>query len=106
MQLSEEPIPYPFYSASSVRGKALTSEVLSLVKKGAVELTPLPSPGFYNRLFGGDEGLRILVTSYRPFSSLSVVGNRRQLGEVSSGVCAADDISWRPSGFAIFQGFA
>ena len=32
-------------------GKALESEVLSLVKKGAVELAPLPSPGYYSRLF-------------------------------------------------------
>ena len=38
-------------------------------------------------------------------SSLSVIGNRRQLGEVSSGACAADDLSWRSSGLAVFQGF-
>ena len=54
----------------------------------------------------GDAGLRVLVTSYRTFSSLSVVGNRRQLGEVSSGACAAGDISLLSSGFAIFQGLA
>ena len=30
----------------------------------------------------------------------------RQLGEVSSGACAADDISWRSSGVVVFQGFA
>ena len=53
----------------------------------------------------GDEGLRVLVTGYPPFSFLSVVGNRRQLGEVSYGACAADDISWRSSGFTIFQDF-
>ena len=50
-KLSEEPIPYPSYSPSSIRGKALASEVLSLVKKGAVELAPLSSPGYYSRLF-------------------------------------------------------
>ena len=50
-KLSEEPIPYPSYSLSSIRGMALASEVLSLVKKGAVELAPLPSPGYYSRLF-------------------------------------------------------
>ena len=50
-KLSEEPIPYPSYSPSSFRGKALASEVLSLVKKGAVELAPLPLSGFYSRLF-------------------------------------------------------
>ena len=49
--LSKEPIPYPFYGPSSIRGKALDAEVLSLVEKGAVELAPLPSPGFYSQLF-------------------------------------------------------
>ena len=44
-------IPYPSYSPSSIRGKALDAEVLSLVEKGAVELAPLPSPGFYSCLF-------------------------------------------------------
>ena len=51
-KLSEEPFPYRSYSPFSIRGKTLKSEVLSLVKKGAVELAPLPSPGFDNRLFG------------------------------------------------------
>ena len=50
-KLSEEPMPYPSYSPSSIRGKALALEVLFLVKKGAVELAPLPSPGFYSQLF-------------------------------------------------------
>ena len=50
-KLSEEPIPYPSYSPSSIRGKTLASEVLSLIKTGAVELAPLPSTGFYSRLF-------------------------------------------------------
>ena len=48
--LSEEPIPYPSYSPSSIRGKALEGEVLSLLEKGAIELASLPSPGYYNRL--------------------------------------------------------
>ena len=49
--LSKDPIPYPSYSPSSIRRKALNAEVLSLIEKGAVELAPLPSPGFYSRLF-------------------------------------------------------
>ena len=49
--LSKDPILYPSYSPSSIRGKALDAEVLSLIEKGAVELAPLPSPGFYSRLF-------------------------------------------------------
>ena len=49
--LSKEPIPFPSYGPSSIRGKALDAEVLSLVEKGAVEFAPLPSPGYYSRLF-------------------------------------------------------
>ena len=46
-----EPIPFPSYCPTSIRGKALEKEVQSLVEKGAVELAPLPSPGFYSRIF-------------------------------------------------------
>ena len=49
--LSREPIPYPAYSPDSIRGKALEGEVRSLLEKGAIELAPLPSPGFCSRLF-------------------------------------------------------
>ena len=49
--LSREPIPFPAYSPDSIRGKALEGEVRSLLDKRAIELAPLPSPGFYSRLF-------------------------------------------------------
>ena len=49
--LSKEPIPYPAYSPDSIWGKALEGEVRSLLEKGAIELAPLPSPGYYSRLF-------------------------------------------------------
>ena len=49
--LSKEPIPFPAYCPNSIRGKALEGEVHSLLAKGAIELAPLPSPGFYSRLF-------------------------------------------------------
>ena len=49
--LAAEPIPFPSYSPTSIRGKALEKEVQSLVEKGAIELAPLPSPGFYCRVF-------------------------------------------------------
>ena len=42
--LSLVPIPMPSYSPSSIKGKALQEEVLSLLAKGAIELAP-PSPG-------------------------------------------------------------
>ena len=44
------PIPMPSYSPSSIKGKALQEEVLSLLAKGAIELAP-PSPGYYSCLF-------------------------------------------------------
>ena len=45
--LSKELIPYPAYSPGSIRCKALEEEVRFLLEKGAIELAPLPSPGFY-----------------------------------------------------------
>ena len=49
--LSATPIPMPSYSPTSVKGAALEEVTLGLIAKGAVELAPLPSPGFYSRLF-------------------------------------------------------
>ena len=49
--LSKEPIPFSTYAPSSIRGKALGREILSLVEKGAVELAPIPPPEFYSRMF-------------------------------------------------------
>ena len=48
--LSPVPTPIPSYSLTSIKGKALCGEVLSLFEKGAVELAP-PSPGYYSCLF-------------------------------------------------------
>ena len=49
--LSAAPIPMPSYSPTSIKGAALEEVTLGLVVEGAVELAPLPSPGFYSRLF-------------------------------------------------------
>ena len=43
--------PFPAYCPDLMRGKVLVGEVQSLLPKGAIELAPLPSPGFYSRLF-------------------------------------------------------
>ena len=48
--LSSVPVPLPSYSPASIKGIALQGEILTLIAKGVVELTPL-SPGFYSRLF-------------------------------------------------------
>ena len=49
--LSQEPIPMPSYAPMSTKGVALEEITLALITKGAVELAPLPSMGFYSRLF-------------------------------------------------------
>ena len=49
--LSRAPLPMPSYSPTSIKGAALEEVTLGLVAKGAVELAPLPSPGFYSCLF-------------------------------------------------------
>ena len=41
----------PSYNPSSTKGVALEEVTLDLIAKGAVELAPLPSLGFYSRLF-------------------------------------------------------
>ena len=51
LPLSTAPIPMPSYTPTSIKGAALEEVTLGLVVKGAVELAPLPSPGFYSRLF-------------------------------------------------------
>ena len=49
--LSAYPIPMPSYNPSSTKGVALEEVTLDLIAKGAVELAPLSSLGFYSRLF-------------------------------------------------------
>ena len=49
--LSEEPISISMYSPSSIKGKSLEEVIFSLIESGAIELAPLPSPGFYSRVF-------------------------------------------------------
>ena len=49
--LSAEPILMPSYAPTSIKRAALEEVTLALIAKGAVELAPLPSPGFYSRLF-------------------------------------------------------
>ena len=49
--LSRAPISMPSYHPSSTKGVALREVTQALVAKSAVELAPLPSLGFYSRLF-------------------------------------------------------
>ena len=49
--LSEVPIPMPSYNPLSTKGVVLGEVTRALIAKGAVELAPLPSPGFYSHLF-------------------------------------------------------
>ena len=49
--LSKVPIPMPSYHPLSTKGVALGEVTRALIAKSAVELAPLPSLGFYSRLF-------------------------------------------------------
>ena len=49
--LTKVPISLPSYHPSSTKGVALGEATRALVAKSAVELAPLPSLGFYSRLF-------------------------------------------------------
>ena len=70
--LSGEPIPFSAYCTNSIRGKALEQEVESLLQKGAIELTPLPSLGYYSRLFV----VMKASGSWRPVIDLSLLNLR------------------------------
>ena len=59
----------PSYSPQSIKGTALAEVTLSLVEKGAVELAPLPSTGFYSQLFV----VWKTSGSWRPVINLSVL---------------------------------
>ena len=48
--LAAEPRMMPSYTPSSVKGRALEEEILSLEQKGALEIAP-PTPGYYSRVF-------------------------------------------------------
>ena len=49
--LTKAPISMPSYHTSSTKRVALGEATRALVAKSVVELAPLPSPGFYSRLF-------------------------------------------------------
>ena len=49
--LSEVPIPMPSYNPLSTKGVVLGEVTQALIAKGAVELAPLPSLGYYSCLF-------------------------------------------------------
>ena len=48
--LSDQLLPMPSYTPSSIRGKALEQEFQDLLRKQAIEQAP-QTPGFYSRLF-------------------------------------------------------
>ena len=71
--LSETPIPFDSYSPTSIKGKALESELLALVEKGAVELAP-PTPGYYSRMFVVSKA----SGGWRPIIDLSALNHHVQ----------------------------
>ena len=77
--LFHAPIPMTSYSPTSIKGAALEEVTLGLVVKGAVELAPLPSPGFYSRLFV----VWKTSGSWRPVIDLSRLPSQSLCGRVS-----------------------
>ena len=68
--LSERPLSLPAYSPQSIKGVALTQELQTLLRKGAVEPAP-QSPGFYSRLFIVQKA----SGSWRPIIDLSTLND-------------------------------
>ena len=68
--LSERPLSLPAYSPQSIKGVALTQELQTLLRKGAVEPAP-QSPGFYSRLFFVQKA----SGSWRPIIDLSTLND-------------------------------
>ena len=68
--LSERPLSLPAYSPQSIKGVALTQELQTLLRKGAVE-PATQSPGFYSRLFLVQKA----SGSWRPIIDLSTLND-------------------------------
>ena len=86
------PIPMPFSSPISIPGAVLENISLVLVSKAALELAPLPSPGFYSLLFV------VLWTSgsWRSVITLSHL-LRFQLGSIQSMLLSVSQGDWLAS---------
>ena len=103
LTLSKEPIPYPAYSPSSIRGKALEGEVRSLLEKGAIELAPLPSPRVLQPAVCGDESLRIVEAGHRPLATESA-SSEDIFQDGDSPVDTSFGTSWRLDGVSRLEG--
>ena len=101
--LSEEPIPYPLYKPTSIRGKALEGEVLSLLEKGAIELAPLLSPGPLQPAVCGDEGLRVVEAGHRPLVTESE-GSEDFFQDGDSPVCSSLGVERELDGVSRLEG--
>ena len=95
--LSRAPISLPSYHPSSIKGVALRDCSQALVAKSAVELAPLPSLGFYSRLFV------VWKTGYRSLDPQLVRG-RSSLPHGDHPVCTAVSSSGRLDGLHRPQG--
>ena len=91
--LSKEPIPYLAYSPGSIRGKTLEEEVRSLLEEGAIELAPLPSPGYYSRLFV----VLKASGSWRPVIDLSLLNTSFKMETLQSVLLSVRPGDWMVS---------
>ena len=90
--------PLSFFSPSSIRGKTLEREVVSLVEKGAIELAPSLSR-LLQPIVCGDDGLRVVEARHRPFH---IEPSRPQVSvqDGNSPVCASLDAERRLDGIS------
>ena len=95
--LSKEHIPFPAYCPYSIRGKALEGEVQSLLAKGAIELAPLPSLGFYSRLFVVMKASGV----WRPVIDLSILNLRIQQTSLKMETLQSVLLSVRPGDWMV-----
>ena len=82
----------------SIRGKALEGEVRSLLEKGAIELAPLPSPGYYSRLFV----VMKASGSWRPIIDLSLLNLKVQKTSFKMETLQSVLLSVRPGDWMVF----
>ena len=97
------PIPMPSSSPISITGAALEEVSLVLVAKDALELAPLPSPGFYSHLFSSVVDLGVMAFGHHPLPSHSLCG-RVTLSDGVHSVCAPVSTSGGLDGLHRSQG--
>ena len=92
------PIPLPYSSPFSITGAALEEVSLVLVAKDALELAPLPSPGFYSHLLvvlSTSGSWRSVITLFHLIRFVDV--SHFQMGSIQSVLLSVRQGDWMAS---------